>query len=210
MTFHGKFRGNSETLKHAHEAPKSMLVPLLLLGVGALLAGGVFFSKFMGADMTAFWNGAFSGGESHALEAGHGENSGGHHDFPMWVLWAPFGVTLSGFVLAWLMYIWRDGVVKRVNGTGGILYNFLLNKWYIDELYEATVIRATRWLGDVFWKIGDVKIIDGLGPNGFAAIALAGGRRLSKFQSGYVFQYALIMLVGVAAIVGYVSMKAGG
>ena len=210
MTFHGRYRGDPENLKHAHEAPNSMLIPLVLLGVGAVLAGGLLYSKFMGADMAAFWNGAFSGGEAHVADTAHGESAGGHHDFPTWVLWAPFVVTLSGFVLAYMMYIWRDGVVKRVNGKGGMLYNFLLNKWYIDELYEATILRATRWLGDVFWKIGDVKIIDGLGPNGFAAMAMVGGRKLSKFQSGYIFQYALIMLVGVAVLVGYVAMKAGG
>ncbi len=144
------------------------------------------------------------------MDASHSAGSSAHHDFPTWVLWAPFVVTLSGFVLAYLMYIRDNGTQKRINAKGGMIYNFLLNKWYIDELYEATVVRAVRVLGDIFWKIGDVKIIDGLGPNGFAAMALAGGRKLSKFQSGYVFQYALVMIVGVAALVGYITLKAAG
>ncbi|PHR90949.1 MAG: NADH-quinone oxidoreductase subunit L [Robiginitomaculum sp.] len=226
MTFHGRYRGNLETLKHAHESPMVMLVPLILLSVGAVLAGGIMFAKFMGVDAGAFWNGIMPGvggghevaevthgvavESAHGVETSHEAASGGHHDFPTWVLWAPFAVTLGGFILAWLMYMWRDGVQKRVNAEGGMIYKFLLNKWYIDELYEATIVRGTRRLGDLFWKIGDVKIIDGLGPNGFAAMAMAGGRKLSKFQSGYLFQYALVMLIGVVALLGYISMNVGG
>ena len=219
MTFHGKFRGEPETLKHAHESPLSMTVPLALLAIGALFAGLLMAKQFIGFGGNAeisngFWNGALPGTgavehvvDTHGAPADHG---GGHHDFPVWVIWAPFVVTVSGFILAWLMYIRNDGTQKRINAKGGMLYNFLLNKWYIDELYEATIVRAVRKLGDLFWKIGDVKIIDGLGPNGFAAMALAGGKRLSKFQSGYLYHYAFVMLVGLAGLVGYIAMKAAG
>ena len=219
MTFHGKFRGEPETLKHAHESPLSMTVPLALLAIGALFAGLLMAKQFIGFGGSAeisngFWNGALPGtGITEHVVDTHGaatEHGGGHHDFPMWVLWAPFVVTLGGFILAWLMYIRNDGAQKRINAKGGMLYNFLLNKWYIDELYEATIVRAVRKLGDLFWKIGDVKIIDGLGPNGFAAMALAGGKRLSKFQSGYLYHYAFVMLVGLAGLVGYIAMKAAG
>lgn len=236
MTFHGKFRGDDHhTIEHAHESPTVMLVPLFLLALGALLAGVVFFGKFMGVDAGVFWTGLVGQGGGHAIaDAAHGvaevthgtdyvvaqaaehgaapsgDHGGGHHNFPTWVLWAPFVVTLGGFILAWFMYIWRDGTQKRINAEGGMVYKFLLNKWYIDELYDATIVRATRWFGDIFWKIGDVKIIDGLGPNGISALALAGGKKLSKFQSGFVFQYALVMLIGVAALVGYISLKVGG
>ncbi|PHR61388.1 MAG: NADH-quinone oxidoreductase subunit L [Robiginitomaculum sp.] len=228
MTFHGKFRGDHHTFDHAHESPKVMLVPLIVLSIGALFAGGFFFAKFMGVDVNAFWNGALPGlGGGHevvsahgavadahgVVTTGHGEEAahgGGHHDFPTWVLWAPFAVTLGGFIVAWFMYIWKNGTQKRIDAEGGMVYNFLLNKWYIDELYEATIIRGTRKLGDLFWKIGDVKIIDGLGPNGIAAVTMAAGRKMSKFQTGFIFQYALVMLVGVAALVGYISMNVGG
>lgn len=93
---------------------------------------------------------------------------------------------------------------------GGPLYRFLLNKWYIDEIYEATVIRAVKFLGDVFWKRGDVGIIDRFGPNGVAAAAMAGARKLGKFQSGYLFHYAFVMLLGVAAILALVFRTVGG
>ena len=207
MTFHGKFRGDPETLKHTHESPLNMVIPLAVLAVGAVIAGVVFFGQFMGEHTAEFWGRALPGGE-------HGEAAGGGHDFPTWVLWAPFVVTLLGFILAWSMYIRDNGVEKRIagqaNGGGGIFYKFLLNKWYIDELYEATIIRGARKLGDIFWKIGDIKIIDGFGPNGFAAASLAVGKKLSKFQSGYLYHYAFVMLLGVAGLVALVSMKAVG
>ena len=209
MTFHGKFRGDPETLKHAHESPLNMIVPLGVLAVGAVLAGVVFFGQFMGDHAGAFWGHALPGFEAAGE---HGEHAVEHHHPPLWVIWAPFVVTLLGFVLAWLMYIKGNGIEKRIAGqeTGGIFYKFLLNKWYIDELYEATIIRGARKLGDIFWKIGDIKIIDGFGPNGFAAASLAFGKKLSKFQSGYLYHYAFVMLLGVAGLVAFVSMKAVG
>lgn len=212
MTFHGKFRGDPETLKHTHESPLNMVIPLAVLAVGAVIAGVVFFGQFMGEQTAEFWGNALPGSGAAAGE--HGETTGGGHDFPTWVLWAPFVVTLLGFILAWSMYIRDNGAEKRIagqaNGGGGIFYKFLLNKWYIDELYEATIIRGTRKLGDIFWKIGDIKIIDGFGPNGFAAASLAVGKKLSKFQSGYLYHYAFVMLLGVAGLVALVSMKAVG
>ena len=222
MTFHGKHRGEKEVLDHAHESPLVMLVPLFVLGFGALVAGFVFYSKFLGVDAAGFWNHALPVGDhaqlaptdlyaaaetGHASDASHG---GGHHDFPAWVLWAPLIVSVLGFILAWFMYIFRDGTEKRIAGEGGPLYNFLLNKWYIDELYEATIIRFTRFLGDVFWKVGDVGIIDRFGPNGVAGFAMATAKRVSKFQSGYLFHYAFVMLLGVAVIIALVFRTVGG
>jgi len=201
MTFHGRFRGDMETLKHAHESPFNMTIPLLILAIGSVLAGVIFYDQFMLYKDTGFWG--------QALPEGHGK-----HKFPLWVLWAPVAVTFAGFVLAWFMYIRANGTEKRIaagaNGGGGIFYKFLLNKWYIDELYEATLVRGTRKLGDIFWKIGDIKIIDRFGPDGFAAAALAGGKKLSKLQSGYLFHYAFVMLLGLAGIIAYVSVKAAG
>ncbi|MEE9346570.1 MAG: NADH-quinone oxidoreductase subunit L [Robiginitomaculum sp.] len=233
LTFHGKHRGEREVLNHAHESPPVMMIPLAILAIGAIFAGWFFKARFLGVSdpniAAQFWanalpiEGAQAAVSGHApvhgeVAAGHapahGEvvesHGGGHHDFPKWVIWAPFVVTLSGFIIAWFMYIFRDGAQKRVNAKGGVLYRFLLNKWYIDEIYEATFIKGARKLGDIFWKVGDQKIIDGLGPNGFAALAAGVGRKASKFQSGYLFHYALVMLVGLAAIIALVFSKMGG
>ena len=122
--------------------------------------------------------------------------------------------SLSGLVIAFMMYMRGEGTAKHIRTieeTGGSpLYNFLLNKWYIDELYDATVVKGVRKLGDVFWKIGDVKIIDGFGPNGVAGFAAGAAKRLSKIQSGYLYHYAFVMLLGVAVIIALVFRTVGG
>ena len=214
MTFHGKHRGKKKYLDEAHESPLVMIIPLLLLAIGAVFAGAFFYKSFKyGAD--GFWGTALDV-DKHAeiannlYAAAGGDVKAGKPKYPRWVLWAPLLMSVLGLILAWFTYIYKNGVEKRLKAEGGPLYNFLLNKWYIDEIYEATIVRATRWLGDVFWKVGDIGIIDRFGPNGVAAAAMAGAKRLSKIQSGYLYHYAFIMLIGVAAIVALVIRTMGG
>ena len=238
MTFHGDYRGDKHTFDHAHESPKVMLIPLALLSIGALLAGAVFYKYFMG-NAGDFWHGALPSkyGADHAalapeylMAAGESYASDGYdavkhtglygiffntfHGYPRWVLFLPVAVSLSGLAIAFMMYMRGEGAAKHIRNVeetgGGPLYNFLLNKWYIDELYDATVVKGVRKLGDFFWKIGDVKIIDGFGPNGVAAFAAGAAKRLSKIQSGYLYHYAFVMLLGVAVIIALVFRTVGG
>jgi len=198
MTFHGKHRGKKKYLDEAHESPLVMLIPLILLAIGAVFAGAYFYKSFK-YGYSGFWGDALPYLDKNEK-----------HYYPAWVLWAPLIVSMAGLVIAWFTYIYKNGVEKRINAEGGPLYNFLLNKWYIDELYDATIVRATRWLGDVFWKIGDIGIIDRFGPNGVAKFAMGGAKRLSKIQSGYLYHYAFVMLIGVAAIIALVVRTMGG
>lgn len=215
MTFHGKFRGDHHTLEHAHESPWTMRIPLIVLSIGALFAGAAFYESFRyGVD--GFWHGALPVGDAyHALAPTNlyaaaegyesaGDYSGGHHKYPTWVYFAPLVATFIGFLIAVLMY--RNGGTERriaeVRETGGSpLYRFLLNKWYIDELYDATIVRGARALGDFFWKVIDVGIIDRFGPNGVATFTAGVSRRLSRIQSGKVFHYAFVMLIGVSILI---------
>ncbi len=222
MTFHGKHRGEKKVLNNAHESPMVMLVPLFVLGVGALVAGMAFYGHFLGKGAADFWNHALPVGAHAELaptnmyaaaETGHASDAGydgGHHDFPLWVLLLPVIVSALGFVIAWFMYIFDNGTEKRLKSEGGPLYRFLLNKWYIDEIYDATIVRFVRWLGDVFWKIGDIGIIDRFGPNGVSAFTMASARRVSRLQSGYLYHYAFMMLLGVALIIALVFRSVGG
>ena len=89
------------------------------------------------------------------------------------MVWAPLVVTLIGFGAAWWVYIANEGMGARIAARKGPIWSFLYNKWYFDELYDATFVRATKWLGDLFWKGGDQKIIDGLGPDGVSAVSYA-------------------------------------
>ena len=214
MTFHGKHRGKKKYLDEAHESPLVMTIPLGLLAFGAVFAGAVFYSSFK-YGTNDFWGNAIPAyhadiAPTNLYAAAEGDVKAGKHTYPWWVLWGPLFMSVLGFIIAWFMYIYKNGVEKRINAEGGPLYNFLLNKWYIDELYDATIVRATRWLGDIFWKVGDIGIIDRFGPNGVAAAALAGAKRISKLQSGYLYHYAFIMLIGVAAIIAFVMRSMGG
>ena len=237
MTFHGKYRGDKHTLDHAHESPKVALVTLTLLSIGSHLAGAMFYKYFMG-NAGDFWHGALPSkyGADHAaiapeyLMAAAESASDGYdkvkhtgpfaflfntfHGYPRWVLFMPLLVSLSGLFIAFMMYMRGEGAAKHIRNVeetgGGPLYNFLLNKWYIDEIYDATVVKGARKLGDIFWKIGDQKLIDGLGPNGVAAFAAGAAKRLSKIQSGYLYHYAFVMLLGVAVIIALVFRTVGG
>jgi len=179
-----------------HESPWVMLAPLLVLALGAVAAGYVFVEKFVGEERNEFWRGAiFNGPANHVLEHAH--------HAPTWVLWAPLTVTAIGFGFAWFFYILHEGSGARIAARRGPLWIFFYNKWFFDELYEATFVRAARLLGDLFWKVGDQKIIDGLGPDGVAAVSVAVGRRAGRMQTGYVYHYAFVMLLGVAGLLSY-------
>ncbi|MDB5431949.1 MAG: NADH:ubiquinone oxidoreductase subunit, partial [Caulobacter sp.] len=176
-----------------HESPWIMLVPLLALSVGAILAGRVFVEKFVGPERAEFWKGAiFNGPTNHVLDA--------IHHVPEWLAWAPLVVTVLGFVGAFYVYILNEGMGARIAARKGPLWTFLYNKWFFDELYEATFVRLAKFLGDLFWKGGDQKLIDGLGPDGVSAVSYAVGRAAGRVQTGYVYHYAFVMLLGVAGL----------
>jgi NADH-quinone oxidoreductase subunit L len=260
MTFHGKFRGEKEVIDHAHESPPVMMIPLILLAVGAVFAGAAFKDQFVGRHAFTFWEDSLPAGpyaegnygdyyaqsqaseilddhselesqsyeaavdagdaeapseaagyaDDHGAEGDHGEGDHGGHHPPTWVLFTPLAVTILGFILAWIFYVRFAGFGARLASREGPLHSFLLNKWYFDELYNAVFVRGARALGDIFWKVGDGRIIDGFGPNGFAASALAAARRLSKAQSGYLYHYAFVMLIGVVALTLWAMAGAGG
>jgi len=196
---HGEAVGHGSHEAHGgepHESPVSMVGPLILLAVGAALAGAVFDSAFVGADRASFWRGTLS-----TLTSGRLLNEIDH--LPVGVVWAPLAVTAVGFVAAWYYYIAREGLGARIAARRGLIWSFLYNKWYFDELYDLLFVRTARWLGDVFWKTGDKALIDGLGPDGVAATSNAIGKAASLFQSGYLYHYAFVMLVGVAGLVSY-------
>ncbi len=179
-----------------HESPLPMVVPLLVLSIGAVFAGMIFAPHFIGHHEAEFWRGAiFVGSANHVLHESH--------NVPTWVKWAPLVVTLLGTFAAFWIYVLKEGVAKQWADRKGPLWTFLYNKWFFDELYDAVFVKGAKALGDFFWKIGDVKIIDGLGPNGAAWASLKSGGWLSRFQSGFVYFYAFVMLIGVAVFLAF-------
>ncbi len=199
MTFHGESRASNEVVDHVHESPWVMLVPLILLSAGTVLAGFPFKEFFVGHDQATFWNSALFTGPANDL-------INEFHHAPWQVVWAPFAMMVIGFAVAWLFYIARPDIPKRLAQEQQPLYQFLLNKWYFDELYNLIFIRPAMWLGRVLWKGGDGYIIDGLGPNAIAARVMDVTRNVVKLQTGYVYHYAFAMLIGVAAFITYYTL----
>jgi NADH-quinone oxidoreductase subunit L len=207
FTFHGTYRGDQKTFDHAHESPWVMMIPLFLLAIGAVFAGMVFRSDFVGSGALTFWGESLPAGPY--AEGNYGPGAEGHHP-PAWVLFAPVGVTAIGFVLAYWFYVVKEGLPARIAAQNGPLHRFLSNKWYFDEIYDFVFVRGTRALGDLFWKGGDQKIIDGLGPNGVAATVMGGARRIARMQSGYLYHYAFVMLIGVLLLTIWLIAGVGG
>jgi NADH-quinone oxidoreductase subunit L len=118
---------------------------------------------------------------------------------PWFVSLLPFLMMALGFVIAYYMYIVNRRVPAALARWNPLIYKFLLNKWYFDELYDYIFVRPAFWIGRLFWKGGDGFIIDGLGPDGVSARVLDASRNVVKLQTGYVYHYAFAMLIGVAA-----------
>ena len=185
-----------------HESPLVMLVPLAVLAVGAVASGFVFKNLFIGNEYDSFWNGAITLVGGNILHHMHEPGV-----MPSWVPWAPFVAMVVGFLLALNSYIINTHIPAAFTKTFKGLYTFLYRKWYFDELYNLVFVRPALWLGRVFWKEGDGKIIDGLGPDGVSAAIATIAVKSRRIQTGYVFTYAFAMLIGVAAAVSWFLPK---
>jgi NADH-quinone oxidoreductase subunit L len=207
MTFHGRYKGEDvHDLDHAHDAPTVMWVPLLILGIGALFVGGFSvigpLGDFIGEEHVEFWHGAIAQLPAHnALEM--------REAVPEWVKFSPTVMMLLGFLVAWYFYMERPDLPPKLAARRGPLYLFLYNKWYFDELYDFIFVRPAFWIGRQLWKLGDGKIIDGLGPDGVAAGVLDWTRQVVRLQSGYVYHYAFAMLLGVFIFATYFVIGGG-
>jgi NADH-quinone oxidoreductase subunit L len=178
-----------------HESPWVMLVPLILLSIGAVSAGFLFHTQFIGEANKEFWRGAiFTLPTNHVLA---------EHELPVLIAQAPLIAAVIGLLIAVYVYLIKEGLGERLAARRGPLYLFFYNKWFFDELYQVTFVKAAKLLGDLFWKVGDQKIIDGLGPDGVSAASYAVGRAAGKVQTGYVYHYAFVMLLGVAGLLSF-------
>ncbi len=197
VVFHGRPRASREILANVHDSPPVMLVPLYVLGAGALFAGVVFAPRFIGEEQATFWATSI---------ASQGEILHHMHAIPAWAKYLPTVMMAGGFALAFLFYLVATSLPEKLAAAFRPVYLFLLNKWYFDELYDHIFVRPAFRIGRLFWKGGDGRIIDGLGPDGVSARVLDVSAWASRLQSGYVHHYAFAMLLGVAALVTYLMM----
>jgi NADH-quinone oxidoreductase subunit L len=277
MTFFGAPRGDHHTHDHAHESPRTMLIPLGVLAIGSVFAGMVWYKVFFGEEdyvrewfgmeAAAHHEGAVEGTDHAATEgADHGATvaegdaapageavateaepaeAGGHsdapaaevatgpitvsgsapqgaifmgpennviheaHEAPTWVKVSPFVAMVLGFLLAFQFYIRRPDLPGKLARQQAPLYQFLLNKWYFDELYDWVVVRPAKWLGGFLWRRGDGNVIDG-SINGVALGIIPMLTRLAgRAQSGYIFHYAFAMVLGIGLLITWMTLGGG-
>ncbi|SIO27704.1 NADH dehydrogenase subunit L [Rhodovulum sp. ES.010] len=227
LTFWGEPRGDKHIHDHAHESPRTMLIPLGALSVGAVLAGMVWYGSFFGDHDQV---NRFYGIPVHeAAEAGHGTAEAAYalpgegalymapdnhvmddaHHAPTWVKVSPFMAMLFGLGLAWLFYINSPDLPGRAARTFRPLYLFLLNKWYFDELYDAIFVNPAKNIGRALWKGGDGGVIDGAVNGVSMGIVPFFTRAAQRLQSGYLYHYAFAMVIGIAILITWM-MLAGG
>ncbi|MGR3723655.1 NADH-quinone oxidoreductase subunit L [Abyssibius alkaniclasticus] len=202
MTFYGTPRGDAHTHDHAHESPNVMIIPLAVLALGSVFAGMLWLDPFFGESMTEWF------GPSVVSSNGF-ETIYKAHYAPTWVKVSPFIAMLLGFALSFTFYIWRTDLPARLANTFQPAYQFLLNKWYFDELYEAIFVRPAKWLGTFLWKKGDGAVVDGT-INGLTMRLVPLLTRLAgRAQSGFLFTYAFAMILGVGAIITWFVLTGG-
>jgi NADH-quinone oxidoreductase subunit L len=193
MTFHGKPRFDQHTLDHVHESPLVMTGPLMVLAVGAVFAGMLLHQDFIGPDWQSYWGlSIFNAPDNHVLHD--------MEDVPAWAALLPLLLGIGGIAVAYWWYMFQPGIPARLAARFPAAYQFLLNKWYFDELYNRIFVQPTIRLSRVLWQVGDAGIIDGM-PNGAASLAADGSRQIVKLQTGSLALYAFVMLIGVVFLI---------
>ena len=198
-TFHGEPH-DREHYEAAHEAPLWMLVPIGMLAAGSILAGFPFKELFAGHGVAEFFR------DFVKMHPGIIDEM---HHIPQAIAFLPTVMMALGFVVSWLFYIRRPYLPVELANQHQLLYQFLLNKWYFDELYELIFVRPAKWLGRFLWKVGDGRIIDGFGPDGVSKRVLDVTRNVVRIQTGYLYHYAFAMLIGVAGLITWFMFGAG-
>ena len=192
-TFHGEPHDHHH-YEAAHESPMVMLVPLFVLAAGSILAGYPFYEYFAGHHVEEFFRQSLSFSKANTILEDM-------HHVPAWVVWTPTVMMVLGFAIAYLFYIRDPRIPVEMARNHQLLYRFLLNKWYFDELYDFIFVRPAKWLGTTLWKRGDGWLIDGFGPDAVSARVLDVMRNVVRLQTGYLYHYAFAMLIGAAALV---------
>ena len=196
LTFHGKYNNKKISLEKTHESPIIMLIPLIILGVGAVLSGILLKNFFIGQESANFWkNSIFF------------INELSHDHIPLWlILITPIIVTIA-IPISYYYFIKNPKILENFKISYKKIYDFLLNKWYFDEIYEFIFVKPLKKLGDIFWKRGDENTIDRFGPDGISKVVKYISNKAIKFQTGFIYDYAFVMLIGLSALITYLILK---
>ncbi len=189
-TFHGKYN-NTMSFDKVHESGPVMIIPLLLLAVGAIFSGYVFHEIFIGEN-TQFWGKAIF----FLKQTAHGHP-------PLWLMILIPTLVISAIPLSFILFLKRKDIVEGFVNNNKPFYTFLVKKWYFDELYDLIFVKSFRGIGTFLWQRGDVKTIDAYGPDGVAKVVKNLSDRASRVQSGYLYHYATVILIGLILIISF-------
>ena len=195
MTFHGTFNNKNISLSKVHESPGVMLVPLLFLALGAIFAGYAFKDYFIGSQFIQFWNNSIFFLKEFVLQ----------HP-PLWFLLLTPILVLLAIPLSYYFFVKDKKSLDSFIEINKPLYNFLVNKWYFDELYDFLFVKPAKKIGSFFWKIGDGTIIDGFGPDGLTKLIKSVSDKAVQFQSGFLYHYAFVILIGLSVLLTYMMI----
>ncbi len=196
-TFHGEYNNKDIKMEETHESPMVMIIPLILLSIGAIFAGYIFKELFLDSyNVNNFWQDSIFFLEPLSTE---------HPPFWFLIL-TPILVVIS-IPVAYYLFVKNKVLLKQIADVNKPLYQFLLNKWYFDELYNLLFIIPSKKMGLFLWKFFDIKIIDGFGPDGISALIKKCSIKANKFQSGFIYQYAFVMLLGFSALLTFLIVK---
>ena len=196
-TFHGEYNNKEIKIDETHESPIVMLIPLVLLSIGAIFSGFLFKELFIGYEgLNNFWRDSIF--FLKPLSTDHP---------PLWFLLLTPTLVILSIPLAYYLFLKNRNLPERLASINKPLYQFLLNKWYFDELYDVLFVKPSKKLGLFLWKFFDLKIIDGFGPDGISSMIKKFSVKANKFQSGYIYQYAFVMLLGFSALLTFLIVK---
>jgi NADH-quinone oxidoreductase subunit L len=192
---------DQEHYEAAHESPLWMLIPIGILAVGSILAGFPFKELFAGHGVEEFFR------ESVKMHPNIIEDA---ENIPEAIKLLPTVMMAVGAYVSYVFYLRRPYLPVELANQQPLLYRFLLNKWYFDELYDLIFVRPAKRIGRFLWKVGDGYIIDGFGPDGVSARVLDVTRNVVRLQTGYLYHYAFAMLIGVAGLITWFIFGVGG
>ena len=196
-TFHGEYNNKSIKIEETHESPLIMLIPLIILSIGAIFAGFIFKDLFISlGDQNNFWAQSILFLEPLSTE----------HP-PTWFLLLTPILVLISIPIAYYLFVKNKSIPEQIVKINRPLYEFLVNKWYFDELYDYIIVKPSQKIGLFLWKVCDVKIIDGFGPDGISMLIKKISQKANKFQSGFIYQYAFVMLLGFSALLTYLIIN---
>jgi NADH-quinone oxidoreductase subunit L len=196
-TFHGTYNNEKIKIEEMHDSPVVMLLPLIILAIGAIFAGFLFKDLFIGhGDVNNFWGKSIK--FLNPLSTDHP---------PLWIILITPTLVLLSIPLAYYLFVKDKDITSQLVKSNKPLYNFLVNKWYFDELYDVIFIKPSKKIGLFFWKIIDIQFIDKFGPDGLSLLVKNLSLKATKFQSGFIYQYAFMILIGLSMLLTFLILQ---